>query len=585
MDIIQYRPALLGVALLSAALTGCGGDDNSSDTADNSAVTLSVEADSSLEITEDTSLDVLTLASGASLVAPDGYSLTMTVDGVETGIDAGEYSGDIVLRLTDQIPISYTTFGTDSTYYYRTAIYIEDGAYIESSSVPSAVSSGEVSDTAAENIVIDSVGEQFNGIMITSSDGNTEAFDYAINQPTINFDGNGVDDFAGVGAGVFTSGYANVSMDGATITTTGAIRPATFVTGNSTLTVTDSTIAAHNGTLPDDYVWALGAGMMEVPWMLGITGNVRTTLATGNGTAYYVNSDLSADAWGVLSTDDVNGTELYCINSTVKTTESGYGAYSDNGADVVIRGCDFDITDYGLILTSSSTATIGNASTIESGRIGVMMHSTATGTLTINGDSLLHSVGTGIQAKGSYPTINIDAATVVSDSGLLVQLMANDDPYFVTSTGTVTGNYDATVNLSDTELEGDLVNGNTIAVTLNVNLAATTLTGAITTATTTPLYEEEGYTADELTADDYAMIGEVTNVYEETFDDNGVAVSLDGSSEWVVDQTSWITSLTLAEGAQLSAPEGTSLTMYVDGVATDIAAGSYEGQITLMVSN
>ncbi|MCY0964796.1 right-handed parallel beta-helix repeat-containing protein [Parathalassolituus penaei] len=580
MVFISARTLTPCALLLTGILSGCGGSGDST-----ALESLTVAADDTLVISTTTTLDKLSIGENATLSAPDGYTLTLTVNNVETGITAGNYSGDIVLHVAEAIPLSFSIFGSDVTYNYRAALYVEDGAYVESKSVPSAISSGDVSDSAADSVVIRSEGENFNGILIGSSADSTDSFDYEINNPEITFDGNGSNDFAGLGAAVMTAGYANVAMTGAVITNTGSIRPATFATGNSTLTVTDSVITTYNGTLPEDYVWALGSGMMEVPWMLGITGNVRSTLATQNATAYYVNSDLSSDAWGVLSTDDVNGTELYCINSHVSTRESGYGAYSDNGADVVIRGCDFDITDYGLILTSSSTATVSGSSDIQSGRIGVMLHSNATGTLTINDSSVIHSAGTGIQAKGSYPTINIDSATVVSDSGVLVQLMANDDPYFVAMVGTVTGNYESAINIANTSLSGDLVNGNTLAVTMQVNLENSELTGAITTATTTPQYEVAGFTADQLTAADYAYIGEVVNVYGETSNSNGVTVSLDASSSWTLDQTSWLTSLTIAEGAEITASDGSSLTMYVDGVETAISAGHYEGNIRLQVAS
>jgi len=52
------------------------------------------------EVTETTKLKSLNIANGASIYAPNGYSLTMTVDGVETGIKPGAYKGKIMLRVT-----------------------------------------------------------------------------------------------------------------------------------------------------------------------------------------------------------------------------------------------------------------------------------------------------------------------------------------------------------------------------------------------------------------------------------------------------------------------------------------------------
>ena len=46
------------------------------------------------------SLSSLAIADGAFIIAPEGYSVTMTVDGVETGIIPGTYKGNIVLTVT-----------------------------------------------------------------------------------------------------------------------------------------------------------------------------------------------------------------------------------------------------------------------------------------------------------------------------------------------------------------------------------------------------------------------------------------------------------------------------------------------------
>ena len=65
---------------------------------------------------------------------------------------------------------------------------------------------------------------------------------------------------------------------------------------------------------------------------------------------------------------------------------------------------------------------------------------------------------------------------------------------------------------------------------------------------------------------------------------NGVVVSLDKDSAWTVTSTSYITSLTIAEGAVIKAPEGKTLTMTVDGVETEIVAGTYAGKIKMVAA-
>jgi hypothetical protein len=65
---------------------------------------------------------------------------------------------------------------------------------------------------------------------------------------------------------------------------------------------------------------------------------------------------------------------------------------------------------------------------------------------------------------------------------------------------------------------------------------------------------------------------------------NGVIVSLDKKSEWIVTGTSYITALTIAKGAEVKAPEGKSLTMLVNGKKTKIEAGTYTGKIQMVVN-
>jgi hypothetical protein len=66
-------------------------------------------------------------------------------------------------------------------------------------------------------------------------------------------------------------------------------------------------------------------------------------------------------------------------------------------------------------------------------------------------------------------------------------------------------------------------------------------------------------------------------------DEHGIKVSLDKASTWVVDKTSYLTGLTVAEGAAVKAPDGQALSMTVDGVETPVGAGSYEGKIVLAI--
>jgi hypothetical protein len=86
------------------------------------------------------------------------------------------------------------------------------------------------------------------------------------------------------------------------------------------------------------------------------------------------------------------------------------------------------------------------------------------------------------------------------------------------------------------------------------------------------------------TIDTLEYIGEVTNTYCDPGNAYGIKASLDENSTWVVDTTSYLTGLTIAPGATITAPKCYSVTMTVGGAPTPIVAGTYEGKIVLTVT-
>ena len=65
----------------------------------NNGVIARFDESSSWTVTRTCYLTALTLVPGASVLAPDGKSLTMLVDGTETPIQPGTYAGNIEMRL------------------------------------------------------------------------------------------------------------------------------------------------------------------------------------------------------------------------------------------------------------------------------------------------------------------------------------------------------------------------------------------------------------------------------------------------------------------------------------------------------
>lgn len=521
---------------------------------------MTVGSNETYEVTETTTLSSLTIEDGGAMEASDGYSLTMTVDYVETPIEAGSYEGDIVLTITDQIAVTY---GSLDTVYWRTAVYVEDGEYDSDKSVEASWETGTVTDSTATDLTITSIGENFNGIVVLGDS------TYTIDSPVINFTGNGGNDFSGYGAAIVSKDTSNVTVNDAEIINTGCVRTAVFAGGTSTMTVNDSVIEVNNGTLPDDYETNTTMGeMMEVPWQLGLVGNCRATNLVGSATANYNNTSITAQGWGCLSTDDADGVTLNATNCTISTIESGYGAYCIGSGTVdTFSNCTVDVADMAMILCQGGHGIFTDGTTVDSGRFGVMAHGESA-TLTIE-DSTFNTEETVIQFKSTGGSITVENSTLDSDTGIILQTMMNDDPNYSSSTSV--DDLDAT--FGDMDMTGDLVNA--MYGTVIVTLENSSITGAITTATA----ESTGTISQET----YYNIGDVTNTYETT--GYGMTVSLDSGSSWVVDTASYLTGLTIASGASVSAPDGYTLTMTVGGVETDIESGSsYSGVIVLTVN-
>jgi hypothetical protein len=600
--------------------------------------TKSVAATETWVVSGITNLTNLTVAKGAVIKAAEGFSLTMTIDGVETGINPGTYTGKVVLTPTKNI--------FKDNYYFRTAVYVENGKYAADKSVAAAVAAGTVTDASAKDVKITSVGEKFNGIMVTGD----SKFTYSIINPVINFTGNGANDFVGYGAGIMTSGKTEVTIENAKINNTGAARTAIWVGGNSITKVNNSYIEVHNGKLPEGYEFSVAPGkMMEVPWMLGVTGNLRATNLTGDGTVYYNNTRFKVQGWGALSTDNVSTTpRLYATKCTIDVVESGYGAFTLGSNISTFSGCTFNVKDYGIISQDGSSV-FTDGTVVNSERFGAMYWGSGAN-LTIDKGAVFNTKSTAIQLKGGATNIVVDNAKLNPGNGIILQMIANDDPNQMGggggpggggapgaggpggapggqggapqgsapaaggmppgggapggpaggpggagggmpgggapggAGGGSTAGKDIKAAFSNMTLTGDIINANTASSALSVTFKNATVTGAITTAKATHTLGPKGEAVDMKHPELYYLIGDVKNTYCETGDKKGVTVSIDEKSVWTVDKTSYLTELTMAAGGSIIAPKGSKVTMTVDGVAKEIKAGTYKGKIVLSVA-
>jgi hypothetical protein len=390
----------------------------------------------------------LTVPDNGVVTAPEGKQVTMTKNGKEIGFEAGKTYTDVYVTVTDAITLPYTKSTENDRLWemdYRTALYVDTGGISAEKSVTRAIGGGTYTDTAATGFLIVSEGENFNGIIVTGEKS------YTIKDPVIRLTGNGGNDFKGFGAGILAAGKSRVVVDGADIRTEGVVRTALVAGQGSKVLVKDSYLSAKDGLQEPGYVGTVDtSGMKSVPWMLGLTGNCRATNLLNDAVITYYNSEIYAERWGVLSTDENDGLILTAVNSKVAITgESGYGTYSIGDTTVTFAGVELDVPDYAaicangassVIFTSSDAATLtgvygleGTAveerkTVINSGRFGVMYHSSAgTGQTRVIKGTEFNTGLTAFLVKGCPTNIEVDDAVIIPGNKVILQLMDNDD--------------------------------------------------------------------------------------------------------------------------------------------------------------
>lgn len=641
--------AVAGLATVPALVTPAAARSATKGTKNGKALT--VRSGETLELTGTTTVGVLTVEEGGAIAAPDGHRLTLTVNGVETGsrlseltdghgglataIAPGTYRGTVVLTVAVANDVAYS----DMVFPMRQALYVDADGVDESRSVPSDVRGGTVTDTGAHGITLLSNGESFNGVYVTG--GAT----YQLTKPRIAFDGNGRCDFIGYGASVVGTGEGTtLVLDGATIRNEGVVRTAVIADATANVVVKNSTIHCADGDhVPAEYP-AAGTGdtryMITVPWMLGLSGNVRSTNLLGASTrASYINSSITSEKWGALSVDGGSDCVLTAINSHIGNTGGqGYGSYAIGGVTEHFLGCTYDVGDYALIhwgasahygdstreavaalneslelgLTRSELKRLPVRSThIRAGRFMVLWY--AAGSVTVDGGTRVDTGGTTFMCKAVAAEVRVDGsrgARLNPGNGVVFQLMDTDRPSSVAVTGKpwsteMTGTYteptgsptrsttwvttsaqatDATASFTDIDLTGDFYNGvrgggnaNLQGQNLVLDFTRSTVTGVISASTTK-------HRVSTITIDQYREISEVTNTPGPVVN-NGVVVTLGSRSTWTVTGTSYLSALTLAADAAVRAPRGRTVTLTVDGTPTAIEAGaSYTGALTLTVA-
>ncbi|MFI1027218.1 hypothetical protein [Streptomyces sp. NPDC020951] len=588
--------------------------------------TLSVGAGETYLLSATTRLTALSIAEGGTLAVPDGYSLTMTVDGVETGsvltatlatattLAPGSYEGDIVLTVAEQNTATFANV----TFPIRQALYVGAAGVVTARSALSAVTGGLVTASGASEVAIVSNGEAFNGVYVAGGGA------YALRGSEIAFTGNGRCDFIGDGTAVVGTGAGTtLVLDGVTITNKGVVRSGVVAADGSALLVKNSTVRCLNGVLPADYVPAGGANMLVVPWRLGISGNVRATNLLGaNTTATYLSSTVESETWGAFSVDSTSNSKATAVNCRIANLgDEGYGTFADGNVVERLLGCEIDAGTYATIIGASNATVHYGDSTAEavaaldaelalglsdaelaalpaqgtriaSRGFGVLWH--GAGTLRIDGSTALTTRHTVFLVKAVRATITVDGsqgARITPGDGVVLQLMETDNPGSLNGVYTeptddpvrdagfdVTAVHDADTTASFTAIavRGDFYNARRSGQNLALAFDGSTVEGVLSASVSR-------HAVGSIGSAEYTELGHVTNTVQPVVN-NGVLVTLTGGSTWTVTGTSYLSALTLDADSAVTAPDGSAVTMTVDGTPTPVApGGTYTGAITLTV--
>ena len=400
----------------------------------------------------------------------------------------GDAPGGQQSRVEGQLG-SWSLGGTDANseggndYAYDAALYVTAEGILQDQSSADRVSAGTYDADSAENIVINDSESGHNGILVYNTD-------YTVSGAEITMlteaDGTDTCDFSGKGTAIAAFGSdANVTVTDSTVHTSGVATMPIFADDGATVTIRSSVLQSDGGTLSADYLNTPSQTLMVAPpWILGIMGNSRCSNMMGtNTTTNVIDSETSAGAWAVLSTDAGNNMALNIYNSSLTLNNadesaaavlqaaggqisetldnpytvnygSGYGTYVIGNASETFAGVQVNVGTYATIFTGGSAvytnleagkvyelknsagettatyeATEDKVTEIHSDTFAFMAHQDRNSITMENGTIVDSGYATFLVKTGSSNqalTATVDDA-VITNGGVLIQVMDNDD--------------------------------------------------------------------------------------------------------------------------------------------------------------
>ena len=438
------------------------------------------------------SRDGLTKGAEISVVLnSDGTAASVTflseTGGAANSSAGGDMSGDSSEKAEGQLG-SWNMGGTDAAstagndYDYSAALYVTSDGVDQTKSVTDRISGGTFDGSSASSVTIEDTASGDNGILIDNAEYTVK--DAVINLLT-NASGTDTCDFSGKGTAVAVFGSkSKVTVDNTKIHTSGVATMPVFADDGATVTVKNSVLQSDGGTLYKAYMNSPAQTLMAAPpWILGIMGTSRCSNMMGsNTTSNFIDSETSAGAWAVLSTDSGSNMALNIFNTSLTLNNkdesrhllqesggqiaetldnpytvnygSGYGTYAIGNAVEIFAGATLNVGTYATIFTGGSavysslekgktyelrnaadstvysyTAAENKATVINSDTFGFMAHQNTNSISIESGTSVKSGFATFLVKSGASNeqlTATADGADI-TNGGVLIQVMDNDD--------------------------------------------------------------------------------------------------------------------------------------------------------------
>ena len=462
-----------------------------------------IEACTPWQVTETTRLYELTIREGAQILPPDGKLLTMTVDGCGRPIVPGYYKGDIVITVSDPYQLSphglklnfsrmASGGGAPGPEFYtpiKTAAVITGNHVDTACGIPAILQGGAAGEYETDGVYMASTEDDICGIVV-AGDGN-----YTIKNSRFDLEGNGHDDWLGLGTAVTAIDNANVTVDNCQFHFSGVTRCTLQAGGDAKLTVRNSKLI---NIAPDGEDW-----VGSFSWQVGFRGHNRLAQLCDNADVRYENCVMHGNGWGLLSIDGSGdgkvrpddpawpadcGNPGYAVTMYVKDCDMtltgprqhGYGAFCIGDNHITYDHSRVDVFGYPVLLMGKmgkGRFDVINGSLITGRRFGALVIDDDNSVLHI-ADSTFRTGKSSICIKGSSTVIDVQNSALIPGNGTILQLMDNDESgmnqmdYFIPvyekdtrdparDLGTVSPADDVILNLTDCTLSGNLYNSTT----------------------------------------------------------------------------------------------------------------------------